>query len=68
MEEIQEAAKLSNAHNFISEFPDGYSTFVGEKGNIKNRHNCFQELNFLVDRNSELRLQELSLRTQSCSY
>jgi ABC-type multidrug transport system fused ATPase/permease subunit len=32
LEEIQEAAKLSNAHNFISEFPDGYNTFVGEKG------------------------------------
>ena len=31
-EEIETAAKASNAHNFISEFPDGYNTQVGEKG------------------------------------
>jgi len=31
-EEVKEAAKASNAHNFISEFPDGYNTEVGEKG------------------------------------
>ena len=31
-EEIEEAARASNAHNFIMEFPDQYSTFVGEKG------------------------------------
>lgn len=27
-----EAARQANAHNFISEFPDGYSTLVGERG------------------------------------
>ena len=31
-EEIEEAAKLANAHNFIIEFPEGYKTLVGEKG------------------------------------
>ena len=32
MEEIQEAAKNANAHNFIIQLPDGYDTLVGEKG------------------------------------
>jgi len=32
MEEIQKAAKDANAHNFITGFPDGYDTSVGEKG------------------------------------
>ena len=27
-----EAAKLANAHGFISEFPQGYGTVVGERG------------------------------------
>ena len=31
-EEIEEAAKVANAHSFISEFPDGYETLVGERG------------------------------------
>eukprot|EP00808_Paulinella_micropora_P014339 g50286.t1 len=31
-EEVIEAAKMSNAHNFIMEFPNGYDTDVGEKG------------------------------------
>ncbi|KAF2312186.1 hypothetical protein GH714_028405 [Hevea brasiliensis] len=30
--EIIEAATLSNAHKFISGLPDGYNTFVGERG------------------------------------
>lgn len=30
--EILEAAKSANAHDFISEFPDGYQTVVGERG------------------------------------
>ena len=29
---IQEAAKIANAHQFIIEFPDGYNTWVGERG------------------------------------
>ena len=32
MEEIVEAAKNANAHNFISGLPDGYDTHVGERG------------------------------------
>ncbi|MEK6683575.1 MAG: ABC transporter ATP-binding protein [Nitrospirota bacterium] len=31
-EEMIEAAKLANAHDFISVFPEGYDTIVGEKG------------------------------------
>lgn len=31
-EEVVRAAKLANAHDFISKMPDGYNTYVGEKG------------------------------------
>jgi len=31
-EEIVDAAKLANAHEFITEFADGYSTLLGERG------------------------------------
>lgn len=31
-EEIEEAAKLANAHSFISSLPDGYKTHVGDLG------------------------------------
>eukprot|EP01114_Cavostelium_apophysatum_P018239 TRINITY_DN5604_c0_g1_i2.p2 TRINITY_DN5604_c0_g1~~TRINITY_DN5604_c0_g1_i2.p2 ORF type:complete len:670 (+),score=170.68 TRINITY_DN5604_c0_g1_i2:42-2051(+) len=31
-DQIQEAAKQANAHNFISGFPEGYNTSVGERG------------------------------------
>ncbi|CAN0857282.1 ABC transporter B family member 15 [Linum grandiflorum] len=32
MEEIMDAAKAANAHNFISQLPQGYDTQVGERG------------------------------------
>ncbi|CAN0446644.1 unnamed protein product, partial [Scytosiphon promiscuus] len=31
-EEIEEAARLANAHDFVMEFPDGFDTEVGERG------------------------------------
>ncbi|KAJ8559251.1 hypothetical protein ON010_g8198 [Phytophthora cinnamomi] len=31
-QEIEEAAKMANAHDFITQFPDGYNTQVGMKG------------------------------------
>lgn len=31
-EEVIMAAKMANAHEFISQTPDGYNTYVGEKG------------------------------------
>ncbi len=31
-EEVEEAAKLANAHSFISSFPEGYRTLVGARG------------------------------------
>jgi ABC-type multidrug transport system fused ATPase/permease subunit len=31
-EEIEAAARAANAHKFITSFPNGYSTMVGEKG------------------------------------
>ena len=32
MADIMEAAKAANAHDFICKFPDGYDTYVGERG------------------------------------
>ncbi|MFN7134085.1 MAG: ATP-binding cassette domain-containing protein, partial [Myxococcales bacterium] len=31
-EEVEAAAKAANAHDFVSKFPDGYRTLVGERG------------------------------------
>ena len=31
-EELVEACKLAQAHDFVSSFPDGYDTYVGERG------------------------------------
>nr|GEZ42111.1 ABC transporter B family member 25 [Tanacetum cinerariifolium] len=31
-EEVEKAAKMANAHEFISKFPKNYKTFVGERG------------------------------------
>lgn len=32
LEAVKEAARIANAHQFISEFADGYQTWVGERG------------------------------------
>jgi ATP-binding cassette, subfamily B, bacterial len=32
MEEVMEAAKAANAHDFITALPDGYNTLLGERG------------------------------------
>ena len=32
LQAIQEAAKIANAHSFIEQFPQGYYTWVGERG------------------------------------
>ncbi|KAF9014658.1 Multidrug resistance protein 1, partial [Haplosporangium bisporale] len=32
MEQVEEAAKLANIHNFVSSLPNGYATSVGDKG------------------------------------
>jgi ATP-binding cassette subfamily B protein len=31
-EQVEQAARLAQAHEFISDFPDGYDTVVGERG------------------------------------
>lgn len=31
-QEIEEAAKAANAHDFIMSFPDGYNSLIGERG------------------------------------
>jgi len=32
LEEVMDAAQAANAHHFIVNFPDGYDTYVGERG------------------------------------
>ncbi|AFY36991.1 Xenobiotic-transporting ATPase [[Leptolyngbya] sp. PCC 7376] len=32
VEQVEAAAKIANAHQFISDFPQGYQTYVGERG------------------------------------
>lgn len=32
LEEVIRAAKMANAHDFLCKLPDGYNTYVGEKG------------------------------------
>ncbi len=32
MQEVEEAARKANAHDFIQKFPEGYQTVVGERG------------------------------------
>ena len=34
MEDIIKAAKSANAHEFICKLPDGYNTYIGEKGHM----------------------------------
>ncbi|MBE9162355.1 ABC transporter ATP-binding protein [Tychonema sp. LEGE 06208] len=32
LKDVEKAAQIANAHQFITEFPDGYQTWVGERG------------------------------------
>jgi ABC-type multidrug transport system fused ATPase/permease subunit len=32
LEQIEQVAKLANAHEFVQTFPDGYQTLIGERG------------------------------------
>ena len=32
LKDVEKAAEIANAHQFINEFPDGYQTWVGERG------------------------------------
>jgi subfamily B ATP-binding cassette protein MsbA len=32
LEQVMEAAKIANAHEFISQMPDGYKTNIGDRG------------------------------------
>ena len=32
LKDVEKAAQIANAHQFVSEFPDGYQTWVGERG------------------------------------
>lgn len=32
LEDVMEAAKVANAHDFITQTPDGYQTYIGERG------------------------------------
>jgi ABC-type multidrug transport system fused ATPase/permease subunit len=32
LEDVVHAATMANAHHFISQFPQGYATVVGERG------------------------------------
>ncbi len=32
IEKVENAARLANAHDFISKLPDGYNTFIGDRG------------------------------------
>eukprot|EP00005_Dracoamoeba_jomungandri_P004206 CAMPEP_0174258762 /NCGR_PEP_ID=MMETSP0439-20130205/7698_1 /TAXON_ID=0 /ORGANISM="Stereomyxa ramosa, Strain Chinc5" /LENGTH=326 /DNA_ID=CAMNT_0015342389 /DNA_START=952 /DNA_END=1932 /DNA_ORIENTATION=- len=32
LEKVKRAATIANAHDFIRDFPDGYNTFIGERG------------------------------------
>jgi ABC-type protease/lipase transport system fused ATPase/permease subunit len=41
-EQIEEAAKMANAHDFIVSFPDGYSTQVGDKGQQLSGGKCVE--------------------------
>ena len=40
-EQVIDAAKKANAYKFINEFPDGFDTLVGERGQMLSGILCF---------------------------
>jgi ATP-binding cassette subfamily B protein len=56
LKDVQEAAEIANAHQFITQFSQGYHTWVGERG-----------VNLSGGKDNELRSRVLSSSTPASS-
>ena len=59
-DEVVEAAKKANAHDFIAGFPNGYSTEVGDRGHAISVSLSLNSFIIRVVKNKELLSRELS--------